>query len=336
MSATDKTLRRALRQAGYSSSLLDAALLPDWAADPLADDDDHLPLRRAISRRLGVAGNVLQGERIDFVWDDEARFKTLGATDPLERHILAAFSIATAHLVGELVETPLPEEWPGAAELRAAILRSRRWVDLAGLLSASWALGIPVVHLRLFPLERKAMHAVVAHSRERPVIMLGRDALYPAPLAFTLAHELGHIMLGHLEPGGARIEMGEADTLADSPLEAEANRFALELLTGSERPIVETERKSFNAAMLASATLAASGLHRIEPGTLALVTGYQTGLWPQATAALEIIYDAPREAWHSINNLALDQLERGRRYTDTAYLERLLGREDMNARPIRK
>ena len=322
-------LRRALSKAGYSASLLDAALLPDWARDDSSGEDDHLPLRRALTNRLGIRDNAIQGERIDFVWNDDALFKTLGKADPIERLILASFSAATARLVEGLVTTPIPDRWPSAQELRTAILTSRPWVDLSGLLSASWALGIPVLHLRLFPLSRKAMHAVAAQGEERTVIMLGRDARYPAPIAFTLAHELGHVMLGHLGRHGARIELDDEDAFRDSPLEAEANRFALELLTGSAHPVIEPGRKRFNSRMLAQAVLAAAGPNRIEPGTLALVTGHQTGQWAQANAALELIYDQPGEVWRSVNAVAAHQLGRTTQSGELQYLARLLGRDTL-------
>ena len=61
--------------------------------------------------------------------------------------------------------------------------------------------------LRIFPLKNKAMHAMVVRVRGRYAILLGRDATYPAPVAFTLAHELGHVLLGHLGDAPALVDL---------------------------------------------------------------------------------------------------------------------------------
>ena len=41
------------------------------------------------------------------------------------------------------------------------------------------------------------MNGMLVQVGHRFAILLARDANYPAPIAFYLAHELGHAALGH-------------------------------------------------------------------------------------------------------------------------------------------
>jgi Zn-dependent peptidase ImmA (M78 family) len=139
------------------------------------------------------------------------------------------------------------------------------------LIATCWALGIPVVHLRVFPLDTKSMHAMVVTVDGRFAILLGRDASYPAPVAFTLAHELGHVLLRHLDGTSALIDLEDPATAHDADKqELEADAFALTLLTGSSDPDIQTNVDTFNATSLAAAVLDAGPRYRVEPGTLAL------------------------------------------------------------------
>jgi hypothetical protein len=198
----------------------------------------------------------------------------------------------------------------GALSLREAILSTRQLVDLRSLLSASWALRIPVIHMRIFPLEAKAMHAMVVSSGGRFAILLGRDAQYPAPTAFTLSHELGHIMCGHLGEAQALVDLEDPATVKDlDEQESEADRFALSVLTGSPDPSIDTSLSGFNAPTLANAVLNASIQYGIEPGTLALCVGHRLGNWPVAMSALQFIYSEKKPVWREVNSIADRELD---------------------------
>lgn len=62
----------------------------------------------------------------------------------------------------------------------------------------------------------------------RPVILFDQDKP-PARIRFTIAHELGHLILGHVAPGQQSTVNRELLTSAD-PIETAANRFAIRLL----------------------------------------------------------------------------------------------------------
>lgn len=62
----------------------------------------------------------------------------------------------------------------------------------------------------------------------QPLILFD-DGLPPTRIRFTVAHEIGHIVLKHIVPGNARKLLREPQTTA-APEEIDANRFAARLL----------------------------------------------------------------------------------------------------------
>lgn len=63
---------------------------------------------------------------------------------------------------------------------------------------------------------------------DAPIILYDRNTP-PPRLRFTVAHELGHIALGHVRPGERTVQNREPRP-EDSPMEQAANRFAVDLL----------------------------------------------------------------------------------------------------------
>lgn len=150
-----------LKQAGLSNDVIEAAW-PLWWHDELASDPaGHAELRFTLARRLGLSPKALLGERVEFIWPDEACFKYLSTENALQRALLASFGRVIGRLLVEA--TPQSVSWDAvdALDLRQAVLADRPCVDLHGLLSICWAMGIPVIHLGIFPLSKKAMHAMV-------------------------------------------------------------------------------------------------------------------------------------------------------------------------------
>lgn len=62
----------------------------------------------------------------------------------------------------------------------------------------------------------------------QPVILYN-DAETPQRIRFTIGHELGHIVLGHVRPGEHTRQNREPQP-GDNPMEQAANRFAADLL----------------------------------------------------------------------------------------------------------
>jgi hypothetical protein len=294
-----------LRAAGLSKAAIDAAWPSWWSDEIAASPSGRTELRFALARKLGLAPKALLGERVEFVWKDTARFKHLKVEDSGDQSILNSFGVSVGRLV--LSATQPGQGFSGIEwlTLRDAILSGHQFVDLQNLIATCWALGVPVIQLRVFPLEAKRMHAMVIESGGRHAILIGRSARYPAPVAFTLAHEIGHIARQHLEGVSALVDV-EDPALARDPdnEEREADAFSLAVLTGSESPEIQTSLASFNAPMLADAAIRASDEYRVEPGTLALCLAYRRNMWPVAMSSLRFIYGEPFDVGNWINSVA--------------------------------
>jgi hypothetical protein len=245
-----------------------------------------------------------------FAWLDEARFKNLAGESELERAAIASFGRAIGSILLEATREGPEILTPDVAGIRNSILRSQPFVTLLDLLALSWAAGVPVVQLRIFPLRRKRMAAMTVRVGNRSAILLGKDSRYPAQVAFYLAHEIGHIALGHLSQGSSIVDLeDEHPSIAVSDKEEnEADEFALHLLTGKTNPSVVSAFQSYNAPGLAEAVLRSAEAIHIEPGTLALCFGYSSGNWAVVNSAMRFIYESPRPIWREVNATAMRQL----------------------------
>jgi Zn-dependent peptidase ImmA (M78 family) len=249
-----------------------------------------------------------------FLWREEARFKHLSNEGELERAGITSFGRAFA----SVLVAAAPARQASAVELSARELREqvlgsgRPYVDLLDLLSLCWLFGVPVVHLRVFPWPQKRMAAMAVTIQDRAAILLAKDAVHPPAVAFYVAHELGHLALGHLGADRIIVDLADADgpvAGGDDEEEVTADRFALELLTGHAEPTVVVAGARPNATRLAAAALDASAELHIEPGTLAQMFGYSTGDWRIATGALKIIYEQEKPVWQEVNALARRELQ---------------------------
>lgn len=320
-------LRRLLLDAELSGKVVDAAWPGWWDAGKDDEPASREALRHSLAQRLGLSRKSLMGDRVEFVWRDEARFKHLKAQGSVQLAALTSFGMAVGSYLLKTVPAAPQALRLDAARLRTALLELDPWVGLSGLVGTAWELGIPVIHLRVFPLATKGMQAMVVTHEGRHAILLGRDASYPAPVAFTVAHELGHIACGHLGTAPALVDFEWEDEERDVQ-EAEADRFALELLTGAAEPLIDPGAARFTGEALAKAAMSAGKLHRIEPGTLVLVLAHQHGCWPAANEALSRIYDQPRPIWAEINRFAVERLSHAVLEEDAReFLWRVLGQD---------
>jgi len=163
-------------------------------------------------------------------------------------------------------------------------------------------------------------------------MLLAKDAQYPPAISFYVAHELAHVVLGHLGTEDIIVDLDEADDPIDrrsddgDQEEAAADRFALELLTGSPEPEVVASGAKANATRLAAAAREAATRDQIEPGVIAELYGFATGDWKVAVGALKAIYNEPKPVWKEINALALSELDLDLLPRDSAdYLAAVMG-----------
>lgn len=297
---------------GLSESAINAAW-PDW----WSDDADSSPsaqaeLRFSLARKLGLdPGSLLDDESPRFLWDDSAKYKNFTGDDAREKPAITAFGMSMARLLTQCVDSGPTLEGMTAAKLRASLLHAYSFVRLQDLLSLLWGVGIPTIYLKVFPVAAKRMCAMSVRTTDRYAILLAKDSMYPASVAFHLAHEIGHIALGHVGIGSALVDMddpAEREKSEDKE-EQDADAFALELLTGDAKFKVSKKGRGRSASELAAQALEVGPARQIEPGTLALCYGHATQEWATVQNAMKTIYTHEIAAWSVTNRIANIQLK---------------------------
>ena len=268
-------------------------VLPEWWEDELADIEANRSLAEAyLARQLGFTNKELRDRDRPLSWPKMAqvRFKRYKNTidDKVRASTLVAQRAAggvVRAIEGRVKPFAVPQS---AQDLRDQVLINSRFVDLDSLVSLCWEMGIPVLYLAHTPKGSKRFDGMAAFIGHRPVIVLasGRDG---APwLAFHLAHELGHIMLGHVAPGKAPVVDGQLTAATDSGgHEREADRFACELLTGDASPRIRNLNAS--AAKLAVIAERKGPSEGVDPGVFALIYARSNNRWPVAQNALKYL-----------------------------------------------
>ncbi|MEQ1921607.1 MAG: ImmA/IrrE family metallo-endopeptidase [Pyrinomonadaceae bacterium] len=321
--------RLRLEKLGLTDTVITAAWPTWWSEAADASPSARAELRYSIARKLGLEPHSLLSadENPDFIWKNSARFKNLSDESDVEKWALTSFGTALGRML--LAGTDVGVGIAGVTPLglRAKVLERQPFVRLVDLIAIAWSLGIPTIHLRVFPLIRKRMAAMSVAVGSGNAILLSKDSQYPAQIAFYLAHEIAHICLHHLKENEVLVDYEPTNKNQDlDPEEVQADQFALELLTGHASPVVLPEGEGKGPRSLANAALNAAGDLAIEPGTLALCFGYSTGDWQTAIGSLRYIYDAPRPVWREVNQIARDQLSfSGVPLDNMTYVRNILG-----------
>ena len=329
MALSERQLRRELREAGIANAAINAVWPEWWSAEAKDSLSATTELTYTVARRLGLSPRALFDGSPQFLWHDSTKFKNLGTTNDREQAILASFGTAVGRCA---LGATLPGVSPviSADDVRDAIFKQPGFVDLPRLLAFCWSTGIPVIQLRVFPLSQKRMQAMTVKVQGRYAILLGYESKYYAPMAYILAHEIGHILLGHLAHSDSLLDMDDplrADDLDAE--EVEAGRAAFVMLTGRENPEVLANAQSYSARQLAYAAEDVGNRERIEPGILALCLGHGTGNWRQTYGALKIIRPGERPVGDEINNVAADQFDwQALSVSNRDFLSRVIGHDN--------
>lgn len=320
-------MRRDLESAGLTRAAIDAIWPEWWSAEAESSLSATTELRYTVARRLGLSPRALMDGDTQFVWRDEAKFKNLGVTTSAEQGILTSFGVAVGKALISVAAPPATSLPTDPGKLRVAILKSGRYVGLSELLLSCWAAGVAVVQLKVFPLSAKRMHAMTVRVGDRYAILLGTRSAYPAQASFIVAHELGHIVAGHLGDSPALLDVEDPLDIVDRDAEeVEADEYALSLLTGFTDLRVLADVSNYTATQVARASMKEAPSAQIDPGTLALCLAYSTGNWKQSIGALKIIYggQAGSDVGSYVNRVARTQLHLSAIDDRSRYLTRIL------------
>lgn len=278
-------------------------LLPDWALDSMEHPSGLYELRGFIAKHFGVvinaAGELDRAEPIA-----EVCFKKSKSTD---RDALASASVFGANLLRTIsyavkaragCNQPSWENLDAPKDIRFQVLaKGRPWVGLAELLDVCWLHGIPVVYAQNVPTLGSKMHGMATFQNGRPSILISKKATqdHPGSVLFTVAHEMGHIFHGHVTEASPVIvdEEVSVEQKGDQQ-EAEANEFALALLTGGQSFRLP---KLMNARKLAAAASLKGQSDQIDPAFIILNAINNTRVkgstpWGLGVAALKLVDDA--------------------------------------------
>lgn len=286
-----KRLYARLGNAGLSRKFIQSTVLPSWWDDEAAENvSGYAEALLLLSRHLGLDLASLQNDLSDIAWSPVAncKFKKTGAHSEEDVALARALALRATALAVEAMTTPLKLP-PNAAEIRQNILNDAPYVSLESLTAYCWSIGIPVLHLSNFPPSAKKPDGLASMVGGRPVIVICKNQKYSAWLLFILAHELGHIVRGHIQSDGVLVDDKIADEGSDSE-EGEANDFAVELLTGRNTRYRATGTWP-NAIELANEARRISQRELVDPGHIVLNYAHAMNeqFFPVANAALKIL-----------------------------------------------
>jgi transcriptional regulator with XRE-family HTH domain len=188
-----------------------------------------------------------------FAWKTESLLEGAPESPPLEfavsfkaRSPEKAKSSALVRLARTLSEVSasvyadpivaLPND-PG--EIREQVIAESGELSLASLTEWAWSRGVVVV-----PMSGPGFAAAAWYIESRPAVVLKVAPNLIAYWLFALAHEIGHLVLGHVGDEGV-VDIDKPLEESDDEQEAEANRFALDLLVpDSDRLFAEIRERT--------------------------------------------------------------------------------------------
>ncbi|MBG6526368.1 ImmA/IrrE family metallo-endopeptidase [Pseudomonas aeruginosa] len=296
---TVKSAFDSLKAAGYPRTYVEK-LLPDWWDNSLFKTTaGALQFALILKQRLGLEASFGQDGHLQLQPDSRhIRCKRRSDTKDSELAVAASLGTAIAKLAMFCTLKPYVPLADDIPTLRREILASTgaSHVNFDGLLNLCWDHGIPVLYLKELPRATKRITGMALSISGRPAIVLGFASPQHSRQLFVLAHELGHILRGHLGEDGVLIDedIAEiADTLIDMKTqrkdteEREADTFALALIRNEYlNPLAAMGRLNSPTALAARAAVLGKELG-IEAGHLILSYAKEHNEWARANQALE-------------------------------------------------
>lgn len=286
-------LLRRLKRAGYDEEFLRRVVLPDWWEDSLAEDPGtRWQIELRIAQRLSLSVADLADPRKPLNISNTHGIRLKRAKTGTGREEVAPGMVAARNAVSLLLPhlqgvPPLPAKLT-AAGFRRWILARRRLVDLAGLAEACWRHGIAVFHFAPLPTAAKRFAGMAYFEDNRPVIVLASGYDAPPRLAFYLAHEAGHVLRGHVKPGGDVLVDSDLDGVTEDRQEREADGDALEILSGERNPSF-CQQPGLTAVKLMAAARRYEEDHGVHAGATALIYGKTAQRMAVAAGALKLM-----------------------------------------------
>ncbi|MFB6349930.1 ImmA/IrrE family metallo-endopeptidase [Moraxella sp. ZJ142] len=263
--------------------------LPDWWCDEIATTPAGLQQAELITARtfgleFSSLHDSLQDDSLPKFRVSQHQFKHSKNLQKDRLQPAVATAMFAADITLSAFDQPVGNLPKTAMQVRQTVLTNHQWVDFYALADFCWSVGIPVIHLANLPTPK--MDGLAFIKQNRPVIVLTKKNKHGA-LVFDLAHELGHILLGHVQEKQIILDK-KIDKTDDSDLEQQADAFALELLTGDPKAQFATS-KSYSPQGLAQAMIAKGLEMQIDPLHMVLNYAYVNQKFALAQTALKIM-----------------------------------------------
>ncbi|WP_024698013.1 ImmA/IrrE family metallo-endopeptidase [Pseudomonas avellanae] len=289
---TVQSLYSALGRQGLPKRKL-SQLLPEWWTDeieatPSGVQQAKIYLAKALSLRMRAFSET--PPRVEFDLPSQKRFKLSAKTSEAQVDLAVALARSASKIAIAAHSSEFTPPPPDASAIRAHLLSAgSNWVGLSELVDYCWSCGIPVIHLAT-PLLGKKMDGIAMAINGRPSIVLSNNRS-SGFLLFHLAHELGHIALGHVGANGAIVD-DEIKKVEDDSKDADetaADRFAIELLTGNAHGNLKLQQL-VRAPVLAQLAVTYGKEHKIDPTHVVLNCAHNNKkLFPLCVAAANLI-----------------------------------------------
>lgn len=259
-------------------------LLPEWWDDSMAATPSaFLQAQLIIASGMNFELGSMRDPAADIQFKAAPRkFKMNKSVDADGIQLSAEFATGMAKLAIQAMEKQYLPLCPDPLAIRNALLKQHACVDLQALIDLCTNCGIPVLHIGELP--GKKMDAVAVRQHGRVAIVLTKNTSAPYFL-FHLAHEIGHIALGHLGEGDGSLIDAKIESSQGDIDEQAADTFAVKLLNGADVRYSLTN-SFYSAAHIAKAAISYGQSNRIDAGHIILNYAHDIGNFMLANAAL--------------------------------------------------
>ena len=325
---TMSALYEKLRTKGLQKKYIQDQVLPSWW-DAKLNEKPAAVLEGAgyIAQRLNLDLKSLLAE------DEELRFKPLPHTKfKYHQHSQAetpniAYQIATkvAEAVAFATNLQLGSLPSDSSEMRSEILSKHSLVNLSSLLDYCWEKGIAVVYFHRYPKSKRKLTGMIQWQGNQPVIVLSSGRTYPACLAFHLAHELGHLALGHVKQGEGILIDEEIKEDSNDQEEIESNQFATHILVDGLDNCFKKHKIYSSGKLQEKIDKIIKKEPTVDPCAIAFNYGWHTGKFDWAQKAVNEI-DGSKNGHEIINQFLEKQIDWDSLSDDTIdFLDQILG-----------
>lgn len=275
-----------LNTLGFTKAIV-KKLLPEWWEDDISNTPAGFQETSLIlSKYLSIRYSSLLGDAEPTFVFPKHKFKHSRNVEEKDLTKVVALSSLAARLTLEAYETKEQNfKEISAKSIRETLLaRNSPWIDFNILLDYCWEIGIPVIFVENLPSPK--MQGLALQLQGRPVIILTSKHKH-GYLVFHLAHELGHIILGHVTDEEWVIDKTITEGNDDNH-EVSANQFALEILTGKSDAAYRSQYRLYPDT-LATSALDVGRENKIDPIHIVLNYGYTNGSMGVANAACKAL-----------------------------------------------